>query len=216
MTIYEQFIEYLKKEQISLNNKQTDLEKHHILPFHAGGTNNGPVVLCTSKNHTLAHYYRYLAYGQKGDFIAFTMRWRQKIGQTERTKLAVAKNKLLRKGFFDPEWQRQQGKKGGKVKKNSLKLFEARRKIGKLYGRKTGLKNQSSKLKTFLSKTSIWVYKKNNVKKTVIILPKESFIEFIFLLEKISGEKITKSSFYRIVYGERKTLYGWSLVFLSL
>lgn len=78
------------------------------------------------------------------------------------------------------------------------------------------LKNQSLKLKQFLSKTSLWVYKRNNITKTVIIFPKKSLIEIILILEKISREQITKPSFYRIIYGERKTLYGWSLVFLTI
>lgn len=37
--IYDQFIDYLKKEEYKLNLKDDNLEKHHILPLHAGGKN---------------------------------------------------------------------------------------------------------------------------------------------------------------------------------
>ena len=61
MTIYEQFSEHLKnaEKQLDLNDK--NLEKHHILPLHAGGLKKGPMVLCSSQEHTLTHYYRFLA-----------------------------------------------------------------------------------------------------------------------------------------------------------
>ena len=47
--IYEQFIKYLKKEEKKLNLKEKNLEKHDILPLHAGGKKESPVVLCTEK-----------------------------------------------------------------------------------------------------------------------------------------------------------------------
>ena len=54
--------------------------------------------------------------------MAFTMRRNQKIGKIERALLAVEKNKQLKNGFWNSEWQALQGKKGGKVsgRKNSL------------------------------------------------------------------------------------------------
>lgn len=113
-TIYNQYIDYLKNkgfEPTNLNKNNQSLEKHHILPLHDGGSVKGPVVLCTPKEHTLAHYYRYLAYGQKGDYVAFTMRWKQKMGLQERCLLAVEKNKRLKNLFWDSIWQSKQGKK---------------------------------------------------------------------------------------------------------
>lgn len=104
-SIYEQFIEHLKHEETKLDLTAKNLEKHHILPLHDGGQKNGPVVLCTSKNHTLAHYYRYLAFGQRGDFVSFTMRWNQRVGLKERTQLAVEKNKQLKNTFWNSQWQ---------------------------------------------------------------------------------------------------------------
>ena len=71
--IYEQFIQYLKEEEKNLNLNDNDLENHHIKPLHDGGKKDGDIVICSSKNHTLAHYYRYLAFRQMGDYVAFEM-----------------------------------------------------------------------------------------------------------------------------------------------
>lgn len=79
--IYTQFIEDLRRKQYT---KETKLEKHRILPQHAGGTydvNN--VVLCSFEDHRLAHFYRYLAYEEKGDLIA----WQLMSGQDEERRL---------------------------------------------------------------------------------------------------------------------------------
>jgi hypothetical protein len=64
----------LKQVEKNLDLKTKNLEKHHILPLHAGGLKSGQTVLCTSKNHTLAHYYRHLIYHEKGDYVAYQMR----------------------------------------------------------------------------------------------------------------------------------------------
>ena len=113
MTIYEQFVFYLKAKEKTLL-LTASYEKHHILPLHYGGLNNGPTVLCSSKDHILAHYYRYLACGQRGDFVAYKMRWNQKLSLSERSQLAVEKNKQHKNTFWNSEWQSLQGKKGGK------------------------------------------------------------------------------------------------------
>jgi hypothetical protein len=111
--IYDLFIEYLKNEEKKgfKSCESLDLEKHHIVPLHDGGEKNGPVVLCTRKNHTLAHYYRYLTYGQHGDKICFQMRRGSKMSSKQRALLAVQKLKREKIGFFDPKWQSIQGKK---------------------------------------------------------------------------------------------------------
>lgn len=50
------------------------------------------------------------------------MRWNQKIGSTERSLLAVEKNKNNKILFWDSQWQSKQGQKGGKIsgQKNAL------------------------------------------------------------------------------------------------
>ena len=220
ITIYEQFIEYLKKEEKNFDLSK-NYEKHHILPLHDGGSETGPVVLCTAKNHTLAHYYRFLTYGQKGDFVAFTMRWNQKIGATERALLAVEANKKLKNTFWNSQWQSKQGKKGGRKggAKKTLKQYEARQNIGLTYGKTTGMKNASFELKTFLSKEVIWVYQmKNKSARTFVIDPQQSLSDVVLILNRFPfiQKKINLSSFYKVIYGERRQMYGWSIFFIKL
>lgn len=68
--IYLAFITYLKTKKYL---DTTPLEKHRILPQHAGGTYkiDENIVRCSFVDHRLAHYYRFLAYRQKVDLIAF-------------------------------------------------------------------------------------------------------------------------------------------------
>lgn len=62
MDIYEQFMAHLLElEKSLLLEPSSDIEKHPILPFHDGGSKLSETVYCSSANHTLAHYYRYLA-----------------------------------------------------------------------------------------------------------------------------------------------------------
>lgn len=122
MTIYEQFIEHLKNEEKQLDLNEKNLEKHHSLPLHDGGSQNGPTVFCSSQKHTLAHYYSLLAYGQLGDFVAYKMRWNQTVSLSKRSQLAVEKNRQLKNTFWNSKWQSMQGQKGGKKsgRKNAL------------------------------------------------------------------------------------------------
>jgi hypothetical protein len=72
INIYEQFIEYLKQKKYS---STVYLERHHIIPKHAGGTNQPENLIDLSfLDHTLAHYYRFLPFGALGDKLAFLMR----------------------------------------------------------------------------------------------------------------------------------------------
>jgi hypothetical protein len=213
--IYEQFIDYLKEEEknLDLTNKNLVLEKHHIVPLHAGGRKDDPVVLCTQKNHTLAHYYRYLVYRQKGDLVAFKMRWNQKLGSSERALLSVEVNRKLKNKFWNSEWQSQQGKKGGYKGgiKNTQKQSEARKKVGLHYGfglntenhkkarQRGGLKNsnkqkiarykvgiskQTPELKKFLCKETIWEYKTPEKIVKICVPPQKSVVEIINFLKK--------------------------------
>lgn len=175
--------------------------------------------MCTQQNHTLAHYYRYLIYKEKGDRVAFIMRWNQTIGNRERSLLAVEKNKKNKNLFWDSEWQSVQGKKGGLKggSINSLKQKTARQKVGLVYGKIIGLNNASHNLKTILSKKTIWIYSlKNEPSKQITITPQKSFSDLIDILSIYSNQKISKSSFYKVIHGERRQLYGWSLFFIFL
>ena len=208
----------MKEQHLKQNGSY---EKHHILPLHDGGLKNGPTVLCSSQEHTLAHYYRYLAYRQRGDLVAYKMRWNQKLSLSERSQLAVEKNKQLKNTFWNSEWQSIQGQKGGSKggSVNSIKQFKAQQKIGKKYGRKTGQNNASKNLKKLLSKEITWVYSTTNNQeiKKVTIKPQQSFANVIAILNQQGTQKIKNpATFYKIMHGKRKKLYGWSIFFVKL
>lgn len=150
--IYDQYIFYL---QLKKHNPREKLEKHRIIPGHDKGTYSySNVVFCSFKQHTLAHFYRYLSLKQKGYLIAYTfMR-----NQTEQGRLLMAsyagqiggtvtskKNKANKKFFYSAEWQKKFGDKhAGNLESNFLLKLNAkitqetpelRSKAGKLGGK---------------------------------------------------------------------------------
>ena len=171
--IYEQYIAHLKSKQGLFYEKT---EKHRLYPGHQGGTydpNN--VILIPFREHTLAHFYRFLAYGDTGDLIAYTLM----SGQTEegRRQLSAFAGRAGRKVrsqqmaaakqlFFDPEWQKRMGfKNGGKrnVESGSLARTnqwltendpEERSRAGKL-GAKTRIEKQRLERTAFFAE-NLW------------------------------------------------------------
>ena len=85
-TIYEQFICYLKEKQKNITGYS---EKHRIIPGHSGGEYvKSNVVLVSFYDHCLAHYYRYLSYGNSVDLYAY----HKMIGDTEEARISRAKS----------------------------------------------------------------------------------------------------------------------------
>ena len=75
------------------------------------------------------------------------MRWNQKIGSTERSLLAVEKNKKLKNLFWNKEWQSNQGEKSSINQKKNKKLFYDS-KWQSEQAKKAGLKNTEKQQKT--------------------------------------------------------------------
>jgi hypothetical protein len=121
--VYNQYIDYLRSQQVN-RSKSAKLQVHRILPGHVGGTCDDPnnLVRVSYKEHTLAHLYRFLQYGQKGDKAAYLFMSNQseegklvvaslagKIGATQR--ISLEREAVTR--FFDPAWQKKYGYKAG-------------------------------------------------------------------------------------------------------
>lgn len=176
--IYTDFIEYLKNcEKELIISPEIKREKHRILPQHDGGTyEKSNVVLCTFENHRLAHYSRYLAYKQAGDYIA----WNLMRGMTEQARKAMASyagrlggtalskiSKEKEQLFFSKEWQKMYGDRGGgkrNVESGRLVLLnreinenqpELRSRAGRLGGKKVSAQQKKDKKHFFDPKKSI-------------------------------------------------------------
>lgn len=140
LDIYQQFIDSLKRKKYVIG---TFLEKHHILPLHAGGDNSsGNLISLSIKDHALAHFYRFLAYNDKNDKLAYhfrkndkkeAFRLRAELGLLSREK------KGLLKRFKDSKAQALLGKKGGKVA-GSLNTLAQRKALWFLTNQRVGEK----------------------------------------------------------------------------
>lgn len=93
------------------------MEEHHILPKFEGGSNaRENMIFLSIRAHCFVHWVRWKVYGKMQDQFVYNMR----IGDTAmivklRRKLALEKNKLNKKGWFDIEAQAEKGRKGGTI-----------------------------------------------------------------------------------------------------
>ncbi len=214
MTIYEQFIEYCKSE----NFDSEYYEKHHIVPKHSGGTDDKENLIYLPPHiHTLTHYYRWLSFQEIGDKVAYEMRWNQNIESVKlRSRLAAETNKEKGNLFWNSEWQREQGLKGGTKggSANTQTQFLARQKVGKTYGRQVGLSRQKSDLVELLKYSTTW---KHRTGKSVILPPQESVTKLCEELQSIEYFDIpNKSLIGKLLRGEKKQLYGWSFTGMAI
>ena len=211
--VYDEFINHLKSCEYG---EGTKLEKHRILPQHAGGSykqvNN--VILCSFENHRLAHYYRFLTHREAGDFIA----WKLMSGRSEEASRAMAsyagslggvvsqkQNKEKLALFYDANWQKKHGYKGaGKqnVDSGRLALLNAcltanrpdqRSHAGRLGGKKRILNQRRQKIGFF--RPDSLVQKRANLVRWGIIIDN---VRIPF--EKLSSTFVD----YYLVFGTKK------------
>lgn len=211
--IYNDFIKSKKETGFE---SLTSLESHHILPrFQGGGDEMSNRILLTPEEHTLAHFLRYLQYGEQQDAVAVLFR----CGYDKQARLlnhqnALTKMKEENKGRWDSKAQSERGKKGGSKggSANTQAQFEARQAVGKTHGQNTGLGNQSAPLQKIIQQKLEWVHEKHPSQR-FITNPSKSAIQIIDQLEKFVPDQIRNSaSFYKILHGERTKMYGWKLV----
>jgi hypothetical protein len=214
MTIYEQFIEYCKSE----NFDSEYYEKHHIVPKHSGGTDDKENLIYLPPHiHTLSHYYRWLTFQEIGDKVAYEMRWNQDMESVKlRSQLAVETNKEKGNLFWNSEWQREQGLKGGTKggSANTQNQFIARQKVGKTYGKQNGISRQKGDLVGILKNSTTWKHKTG---KTVILPPQESVTKLCEELQNIEYfDTPNKALIGKLLRGEKKQLYGWSFTGMAI
>jgi len=221
----------------------TITEKHHINPKHNGGTDEpSNLIELSVKDHIIAHWLRWQVFNSKKDEIAYTfrvstseerMRYGKKL-QSDRFK----EWKEQKKGFWNPGFQSEQGKKGGSKggSAGTDAQFEARQQVGQKYGPIVGKGNQSQKLKEFLAEYSIWEFNgcktvegryqskgkkgqscppdttEENFK--VLVEPKETFYLIAETLDLFAPGSIVLNqvaTMYKLI-DKPKRIFGWSLV----
>ena len=124
---YFEFIEQARNraQNLLLKNPDAYVEKHHIIPRFAGGSDDPlNLVYLTFNDHTLAHYIRWVVYKQKQDFTAFTlMSGQSEDVRVERARLggqiggpkAQQQHKERQLGWFNSAGQRDRGLRGAAV-----------------------------------------------------------------------------------------------------
>lgn len=217
LDIYQQFVEAFKKKIYIF---PTCLEKHHILPLHAGGSNNSENILILSiEDHALAHFYRFLASKDKNDKLAYLFRKNDKkeafLLRSKKGLLSREKKGLLKR-FKDSKAQALLGKKGGKIagSLNTLPQKKARTIVGKKDGKIVGKSNQSLLSKKLLTMFMVWEYENGLRIKTK---PCDTFKKICDQLENAIPNNIrNESSFIKVLYGKRSKMYGWKLLIMVI
>ena len=135
----------------------TITEKHHIQPKHNGGTNDpSNLIVLSVKDHIIAHWLLWQLFNSKKDEKAYTFRVstseERMLSNKETQNERLNEWKAQKKGFWNPGFQSEQGKKGGPKggSAGTDKQFKSRQQIGKKYGPIIGKQNQSANLKEFV------------------------------------------------------------------
>ena len=112
MNIYFQFLEFVRSTKYE---PEVITELHHEPPHHTGNSSDSsPLnVRASLDHHSKLHYYRWLAFGQIEDKIA----WMWRMGQTEEARKVMNKKRIetcqeRKSGFWDPILQSNLGRRG--------------------------------------------------------------------------------------------------------
>lgn len=216
--IYDAFIRAIKSKEYPA---EVPLECHHIQPKHAGGGEEKEnKVLLSLEDHMLAHCYRFMVFREKGDKLAWLLRQKQTSEARKlMQELIIATNKERKNLFWNNEWQRKQGLKGGSLggSVNSPAQFLARQAVGRVYGSIVGRTRQSDRLKKLLNRNMIWRYKDTV---SIETLPCDTATAVVAQLNAAAPGKEgiirNVTTFMKVFYGVRRRMYGWQLFSMAI
>jgi len=135
---------YIKKQQVIM-------EKHHIIPKYANGSNESWNLIILSKDdHQKAHELLYIVYKNPEDLLAIRFRQKNSKAYELRIKLSHRTQRLNKTGFFNSQLQSENGKKSGKIQT-----------LNRIKGHQKRLVLEWKKILTI---KTCWVYKKTNFK----------------------------------------------------
>lgn len=237
MNEYELFIAFLKQKHQSGMLHTKLVQKHHILPFHAGGLPKNETVSCSIQDHAQAHFIRYKVYGKIQDKIAaFFIQGQSEKAILLRQQHIVNTNRERKNTFFNSDWQTIQakkpkssyylkqnpdkakifgklgGEKGGKImtSKKIANLTRLGKKVGTQFGRKNGIKSkQSAKTGAMLKKSLIWKHKTDIYVHTAFL---ETVSDLKSILNSFLPNSVPHSSGLSAILREVESQrYGWKI-----
>ena len=220
-TVFNIYFQFLSAIESKKYPAETLLEGHHICPKHAGGGNEKEnIIFCSAEDHMLAHCYRFMVFQEKGDKLAYLLRKRQTTEARQiMQQLAIEAPKKKGNLFWNSEWQRKQGLKGGSRggSANTPAQFLARQTVGLVQGPRVGRSRQSERLKTCLNRRIVWRHKDNI---SIETLPCDSWTAVVAQLNASLPDFIdpirNETSFIKVLYGERKQIYGWRIESMAI
>ena len=211
MNIYEQFLEYVRNKTYS---EDTILEYHHEPPHHTGDSSDTSALNVKSsvEDHILLHQYRWIVYGEKGDYLMF--KGRQKDTQEFRKVMnqrRIEVTKQNKSGFWDPNLQSVLGKRGGQKGglANTKAQLESRRKVG-LSNRKNSDGSRNFIARSNYSKWMLWYHETTGFH----LIPPQDSISTLRLVLTDLGDRSVKRTIADAVRGSVHKSYGWSLMFV--
>ena len=114
---YKQRLNFTKVQRKHYLGKMVYNEQHHVIPLSEGGQDEPwNLLLVTTEEHRDLHKFRFQALGSRADLLAW--KGRTKLAHNhaqirrERSRLGHATQRKLGICFYDPEVQRQNGRRG--------------------------------------------------------------------------------------------------------
>jgi hypothetical protein len=214
MNIYEQYLDYVRNKAYP---EGTLKEFHHEPPHHTKqSSDDSPFNVDASvEDHILLHQYRWIAYGEKGDYLMF--KGRQNDTQEFRKVMNERRIQVTKErgnGFWDPSLQSTLGKRGGSKggSANTEEQFKSRQKVGQTCGKSAGVSRQDPVTKETLSRRMIWEHEKTG---THLIMPQETVTDLQKVLTNL-GDRVVKCNIAGVIKGYKKKLHGWRLTFVYM
>ncbi len=214
MNIYEQYLDHVRNKAYP---EGTLKEFHHEPPHHTKqSSDDSPFNVDASvEDHILLHQYRWIAYGEKGDYLMF--KGRQNDTQEFRKVMNERRIQVTKErgnGFWDPSLQSTLGKRGGSKggSANTEEQFKSRQKVGQTYGKSAGVSRQDPVTKETLSRRMIWEHEKTG---THLIMPQKTVTDLQKVLTNL-GDRVVKCNIAGVIKGYKKKLHGWRLTFVYM
>ena len=214
MNIYEQFLEYVKNKTYS---KDEYTEYHHEPPHYTGNSSDdSPLnVMASLNDHILLHQYRWVVYGEKGDYLMF--KGRQKDIADFRRVMNERRIEITRSrghGFWDPKLQSELGKRGGSKggSANTEAQYKARQKVGLANKRTLGIIQDFPTSRANISNWMLWEHEVTGVH----LIPPQPSVSTLQKILTDLGDRVVTRTVSSVILGRKQKSYGWSLKFIYM